>query len=490
LLLVALVPVAAAKDVPAQPIPQNPNDLAKVRHFIGRRITPHRIRSFRAPQNPYMAPDPDNNIHDDAYMTDSYLRSGPRGPRMRVRSTDQNADCASVTFDRSGRIVTICVGVQGPRLMLFDAHTLETKATLELPPRSGAGTGSGVFNDFSGGGYFYLNNHYDAVVPTTNRQIWIVGEARTSTGRTFKVERIIDLTAEVPAGEALISVLPDWEGRLWFIGTKGTVGVVHRHSGRVQAAVLHGEANANSFAVDRRGGVYIVSDHALYRFGLGRKGAPKIVWRQSYDRGRRVKPGQASRGSGTTPTVIGGRYVAITDNADPRMHVLVYKRKKHVKGRRLLCKKGVFRRGRSDTDQSLVAVRHSLIVENNYGYSGPTATRDGESTSRGLARVHFSSRGCRVVWSNRLRAPSVVPKVSLRNGVLYTYTKPRRRQDQVDAWYFTAIGFRTGRTVYRRLAGTGLGFNNNYAPVTIGPVGKTAYVGTLGGLVELSDAKP
>jgi hypothetical protein len=40
--------------------------------------------------------------------------------------------------------------------------------------------------------------------------------------------------------------------------------------------------------------------------------------------------------------------------------------------------------------------------------------------------------------------------------------------------------------VYKRLAGTGLGFNNNFAPVTLGP-GGTAYVGVLGGLVRLGD---
>jgi len=36
------------------------------------------------------------------------------------------------------------------------------------------------------------------------------------------------------------------------------------------------------------------------------------------------------------------------------------------------------------------------------------------------------------------------------------------------------------------LAGTGLGFNNNYAPVTLGSDG-SAYVGALGGLVRLWD---
>ena len=89
---------------------------------------------------------------------------------------------------------------------------------------------------------------------------------------------------------------------------------------------------------------------------------------------------------------------------------------------------------------------------------------------------------CRTRWTSDERAPSVVPKVSLANGLVYTYTKPANSGSD-DPWYFTALDFRTGATVYKRLAGDGLGFNNNYAPVTLGPDG-TAYVGVLGGLVS------
>jgi hypothetical protein len=80
------------------------------------------------------------------------------------------------------------------------------------------------------------------------------------------------------------------------------------------------------------------------------------------------------------------------------------------------------------------------------------------------------------VWHSDERAPSVVPKVSLAAGLVYTYTK-EPRDDGKDAWYFTALDFRTGQTVFEQLAGGGLGYNNNYAPVTIGPEG-SAYVGT------------
>jgi len=82
----------------------------------------------------------------------------------------------------------------------------------------------------------------------------------------------------------------------------------------------------------------------------------------------------------------------------------------------------------------------------------------------------------------------VVPKLSAANGIVYTYTKDPQPDNQ-DAWYLTALDFRTGKMLFKRLGGEGLGHNNNYAPITLGPDG-TAYVGVLGGLIGLRDATP
>jgi hypothetical protein len=195
------------------------------------------------------------------------------------------------------------------------------------------------------------------------------------------------------------------------------------------------------------------------------------------------KPGQSDAGSGTTPTLMGRDLVTITDNSDP-MDVLVYKRAKTVSGTRLVCSEPVFSKGASATDQSLIATDRSIIAENNYGYSGVAATMNGGVTQPGLTRVDVSRGRCRTVWTSQERAPSVVPKLSLANGLVYTYTKPPRG-DNLDAWYLTTLDFDTGQTVYRRLAGTGFGYNNNYAPVTLAPDG-TAYVGVLGGIVAFT----
>jgi hypothetical protein len=91
------------------------------------------------------------------------------------------------------------------------------------------------------------------------------------------------------------------------------------------------------------------------------------------------------------------------------------------------------------------------------------------------------------MWESDEIAPSVVPKLSLKAGLVYAYTKPPSPTGD-DSWYFTALDFDNGETVFKRRAGASLGFNNNFAPVTIGPDG-TAYVGVLGGLTLFRDGE-
>jgi hypothetical protein len=242
----------------------------------------------------------------------------------------------------------------------------------------------------------------------------------------------------------------------------------------------------NSVATDETGGMYVVSTHALYRLDATSEGTPEITWRETYDRGTRVKPGNLSQGSGTTPTLLGKRWVAINDNADPQTNILVYDRRTGVEDR-LHCTQPVLAADAGTTDNSLVAAGNSFIIENNYGYGGPTSTMLGQTTSPGIARVMVDKDGCHVAWTNDSIAPSSVAKASLGNGLLYAYTKPKLpTANEVDAWYFTAIDIRTGRTVWSRLTGTGIQWNNHYAAIYLGPDG-AAYIATLAGLVRITD---
>ena len=468
-------PAALADPIPPDPLTSSPPA------FEGSPAKPRRLDSPEPPRHPFMAPNGRSNLHNDALQTDAYRGPGPLGRGTAVNSILEVADCASVTFDSRGRIVTVCVGLQGPRLEVKDPRTLEDLSSMTLPPRNpGAGN---VFTDFSGGGYFYLDNRDRAIFPTNSRHVFVVAVGADG---SLRMERDYDLTGAVPQGDKIVSALPDFSGRIWFVSAAGVVGTIDPASGKVRSRAL-GEEIANSFAVDEEGAVYVVTIKALYRFQAAPDGSPRTVWREVYRNSGIAKPGQSHAGSGTTPTVMSGRRIAITDNADP-MNVVVYRGARRVSGRRLICEQPVFRKGGSATDQSLIAAGNSLVVENNYGYAGPTAVMRGASTTAGLERVDVKKdgTGCRTIWRSRETAPSVVPKLSLETGLVYTYTKPPRG-DAVDAWYLTALNFCTGRTEYRRLAGTGLGYNNNYAPVSLGPDG-AAYVGVLGGLVRFADS--
>jgi hypothetical protein len=481
-LVAAALLAAAAPTAAAAPIPSDPA-AAELPAFEGSPATPRRLAATEPPRHPFMAPNGRSNLHNDGFQSDTYWTPGPLGRGIEVRSTLQTADCASVTFDRRGRIVTVCVGVEGPRLVLMDPRTLDEIATLRLPPRI-PGSSTSIFTDFAGGGYFYLDHRDRAVIPTTTRHLFVVAVGAAS----FRMVRDHDLTGHVASGDKIISALPDWRGRIWFASTGGVVGTVDPATGRIRSRRLR-EDVANSIAVDDSGGVYVVTQAALYRLDGGGDGSPRITWRERYENSGITKPGQVQAGSGTTPTVMSGGGVAITDNADP-MNIVVYRRAARVRGGRRICRQPVLPKGASATDQSLIAARNSLVVENNYGYTGPTSTNRGATTRAGLERVDLrkSGRGCYSVWRSSEIAPSVVPKLSIETGLIYTYTKPAR-PDGEDPWYFTALDFCTGRRVFRRLAGTGLGFNNNYAPVTLGPDG-AAYVGVLGGLVSFRDARP
>ncbi len=435
----------------------------------------------RAPRHPFMAPNDASNIHDDAYQSDVADMPGPLGRGMSRVSTFYAKECASLTFDSRGRIETICVGLDRPQLKLLDRTTLQELASMDLPPRQTSP--GGAFNDFSGGGYFYLDNRDRAVIPTSDRHLLVVRQG----GGGFQTERDYDLSPLVAGDDKLIAAMPDWSGRIWVVSTRGVVMTVDPASGRMRSTDL-GSPISNSFAVDETGGVYIVADDAMYRLDAAPDGTPRQTWRQPYGNSGIKKPGQTQTGSGTTPTVMGKHYLAITDNADP-MNVVIMKRGKRVRGPRTVCTQPVFAAGASGTDNSLIATARSVVVENNFGYSGISATMGSSSTTAGLARVdlHANGRGCRVAWLSTERAPSVVPKLSARNGLVYTYTKEAdSRTPPDDPWYLTALDFRTGKTVFKRLSGIGLGFNNNYAPVSLGPDG-TAYVGVLGGLVALRD---
>ena len=456
--------------------------------FQGKAAKPHRIAATIPPQNPFMARDPNSNIHNDAWMTDAYRRRGPLGRSLVATSEGKPPSlCGSLAFDRRGRIISVCPSlIAPPQARIIDPDTLETIATYVLPNAPDP-PGTKPYQNFTGGGYFFLDNRDRMWVPTKTDHIYVL--AQSADGQSLVLQRDFDLTPVLDEStERITSALPDYRGLIWFVSKAGgKVGTLNRRTGRLRVMRL-GEEIENSFAV-AQGGVYIVSDRRMYRFKAGRGGRPRVRWRAGYPNSGVVKPSQVNAGSGTTPTIMRGGYVAITDNAEP-MNVVVYRTRPRLRRgqRRVVCKVPVFAKKTSATENSLITAGRALIVENNYGYQDPFGPQSGAVTRPGFARVDVrrGGRGCRKVWTNRTaRAPTVVPKLSTRTGLIYAYTRPPDPSG-AQGYYWTAIDFRSGKTVWRKFAGSGLSFNNNYAGLALGPDG-TAYLGVTGGVIALRD---
>jgi outer membrane protein assembly factor BamB len=469
---------------------------AWVSPYDGRPAEAHPLEGERPPRHPWLAPNGASNMHGDAWASDTQSQPGPLGRTPSVRSVARGSlggECATVAFDRRGRIVTVCASFVGMDLLLLDPTSLRELARYPLPQRPSTRSLNlrRIVTDTSGGAYFYLDAQDRAVLATSDHRIRVVAIEDGERGPAFRLEHSYDLEPALAAAgfgdDPVVSTLPDWKGRHWFATRHGLVGVVERGSGSVATRVLSGEEIQNSFAVDADA-MYIVSDHALYAFDVGEDGAPRVLWREAYDRGTRRKPGMIHQGSGTTPTVLPGGLVAIADNAEPRVQVLVYRSGRGVEGSRLVCRVPVFGPGRSATENSLVGFGRSLLVENNWGYDLFPLMMFGRTGAGGLTRIDVAEdgSGCHVAWTSDELAQTVVPKLSLANGLLYVYTKSRRAPPGVDAYYLTAIDFRSGETVFRALTGTGIGWDNHWAPVTLGRDG-TAYVGTLRGLIAVRD---
>jgi hypothetical protein len=484
---------AADPSIPGMPplpgqgsaIPPGPGD-ALVPKFVGAEATKNPIRHPRIPQLPMLAPNGANSMHNDAYASDAYAVSGPLGHNLQVTSASYGIrECATIAFDSRHRIVGLCGGLEGFQMMVIDPVSLQAIDEMVTSQRDFS-SGANPFTDICGGTYFFLDKHDFAYPTTVDKAVWKV---KVHADGSLEKQKAWSLASRIPDDDCLIATMPDWKGRIWFFTKQGAVGTLRQGSGKIRMAHLpDGEQITNSVATDETGGMYVVSTHALYRLDAKRhgkrKGTPRITWREVYDRGSQTKPGNLSQGSGTTPTLLGKKWVAINDNADPRTRVVVYDRRRGIE-KRLHCAVPVLAENAGTTDNSLVAAGRSFIIENNNGYGGPATTMNGKSSTPGLARVKLRKRGCKVAWTSDETAPSSVAKASLGNGLLYAYTKPPR-DDGIDAWYFTAIDIRTGKTRWSRLTGTGTQWNNHYASIYLGPDG-TAYIATLAGLVRIAD---
>ena len=252
---------------------------------------------------------------------------------------------------------------------MIDPQSLELLATYDMPNAPDP-PGTKAYQNFAGGGYFFLDGR-DRVWSADQDEppVRASGLARTA-GRITKTNDY-DLTSVLEPDERISSALPDFRGRIWFVSKKnGKVGDPQHEDApdprhpprRGHPELVHGRPSRHLRRLEQ---AHVPLPRAKGQ-AAGRSGRPR------YGNSGVVKPGQADAGSGTTPTIMRGGYVAITDNADP-MNVVVYRKAVKLKRgqRRVVCRVPVFDPGASATENSLITERPLAVRGEQLRLPGP-----------------------------------------------------------------------------------------------------------------------
>ncbi len=103
--------------------------------YIGAAVKAHPLAPSRVPQNPSLAPNPFNYVHNDSWASDVYDIAGPLGRDPLVQSTtlaearrNPNAPvfgCSGDVFDSNGRLILSCTGPGEWSLVMVDPETLD-----------------------------------------------------------------------------------------------------------------------------------------------------------------------------------------------------------------------------------------------------------------------------------------------------------------------------------------------------------------------------
>ena len=430
---------------------------------LGAPATPRPISAPKPPQHPFMAANPRNNIHNDPYMTDTYRgqRAAGEGPGQQLDLPER--ECASVTFDRQGSSRP-CAWASAPSRSSCSTRS-PSSSSRRTPCRTAGVT-------YPGGGLQRLQRgrlllprpprpggRADLDQPPLRRR----ADRRGQPG--FRLARDYDLTR--PSAPRTRSSRSSPTGPVgWCSSPRRRRRRRRARQRRVRCSTSTRPSRTRCRRRRRRCLRRDREGDLPPRRHPGRPAAGDLA--RGYANTGEQKPGQVSAGCGTTPTVMGRRWVSITDNADPMQRRRLPPGRRRARRPRGLLGPGLLawgerhrqlpHRGRAPhrRDQQLRLHRARRVEGGGVTTPGiervdidataAAATGSGRTTS--TARPP-RCRSCRwpTGWSTRSQGPGAAGPAG-----------PRTRGTSARS---TSA---PGKLVYRVRYGTGLGFNVNYAP--------------------------
>ncbi|RTE75013.1 hypothetical protein BHE90_010533 [Fusarium euwallaceae] len=512
LLLSALSAATAEKIKSSQPL--------RGKYYVGSPAVRHAMR----PKTQYKPSS--QSVHRDSGNTRSEDYEGPLGINPKVEAIKM-APPFQMLWDEEDRVLaanqcrenTTCI-------VSLDPNTYEIEATYPEP---------GQPSDLSQTLMVYMNLLDGRVTTsTTKRHILNLEIVGTGVNTTFVTKRDIDLSEVTSANEFILATSYDSAGNLWFTtggfagagfpaGDTATLGYVEP-GGKVHTLKLPDKMIENSFAISGTD-VYLLTgpagsaDHAdatgSFFYLQPSPNRVKVIAELPYEAGDGIKKGGISRGAGSTPSLLGHKYVAFTDNANDQVNVLVYPQGSSLNNdTKPLCTIPLFEKGFSNNENA--AVNHwdgkstySMIFSNFYNGPPLAQLRDppfGDGTDSdpeilngpfndlsavgpGLARIDFDEKTgkCTTRWFNKSIRTTITPILSTKTGLLYMPTQDYKlAQEGSYVYYVSAIDFETGKEVWKVRTGAGGPFSNHFqAPVLTKDGGAGHYV--IGGFVKVKD---
>lgn len=504
--------------------------------------TPSRVRTIDAPKgkrHPALSHAAPSTMHDDGRATDTSPFAGPLGANGTTRTwLDRKRSISGLcpAFVFHGNITfTVSFSIRDNRLIALD-DDMNIVAQLEVPRRSidwsrlfsdgvsAEAVTRRLFRDTSGGAYFFVEDDGRVVIPTAENTMLRV---RLENGKFVK-EKPFDFHPEdggphdgqrlpMPAYGAqvcadhnvcvgvqiphrVIAALPTYEDEdsYWFATNLGLIGVVkappdaaacyfdlNSKADNPWARHAQNEQIQNSFAVGEHG-AFVVSDRALYRLSY-EQGQIVLKWRHPVARtpSGTPKPGHVGVGSGTTPTLVADKYVAITDAAEQMRLILCsqeagpHRRPKHVDS--IVTLEGS---KQSACENSLVTFDNHLILGNTWGYVTPFERKKRDAGVLGVEGYEIVGGGkLKKQWDSPINVMSAPPKIGRANATLYAYST-----NEDGDWTLFGMDPWSGDVVYR-----GVVYNdgdrdhdNAWGTMGIGPENQL-YIAQWTGMLRIQD---
>ncbi|GIZ41223.1 hypothetical protein CKM354_000453600 [Cercospora kikuchii] len=421
---------------------------------------------------------------------------GPLGKNVTIASTT-NIKPAPLFWDDEGRLTAgaICNDTTSC-IVALNPETFDILATWTGPTDQG----SKLFFPF-----FTYSTMYEGryITPVMGPRIIEVQRSDTEEGTSFSLAKEWDLSDLVGEGNQIINSAYDEDGNLWFstggfpgagVGSTNTSAVIGYFdaSGTIRHLVLPDASIENGVAMTGTT-VYLnaapagANDHPnatghLYALQPSADGV-RILYNETYDAGSGMKPGGISRGSGSSPTLLGTEYVAITDNAHTQIRLNFFKQatsgpnltssplKSDESVSNLVCSVPVFRPNASASENTLLShfdgTIYSAVISGSFGappvinfFNSSTTLNDPAqfvtTAKPGLVRVDFDPRNksCRVRWEVDLPMTGN-PTLSTATGLLYHYHQDVELAKNGEyVWYLSAIDWQSGEVA---CFGTGWG---------------------------------